>query len=59
VTLTAVLLLDEYADKHDVSAKEVNKLVYGYVDDMLTVLFFDREEELRAEVEADIARESQ
>lgn len=49
------LVLDEFAEKHGIG----HKLVYGYVDDMLTNLFFDKEEEIKAEIEADIARENQ
>lgn len=51
------LLLDEYADKHDIQARAINELVYGYVDDMLSDLFFDRQVELQDEIDADIARE--
>lgn len=50
---------DEFAGKHVIGAGEVNKLVYGYVDDMLSDLFFDKEEELKADIEEDIARERQ
>ncbi|CAN5251534.1 hypothetical protein BH10PSE6_BH10PSE6_06610 [soil metagenome] len=52
-------VLDEYANKHDISPKEVTKLIYGYVDDMLSDFFYDKEEELRDEISADIVREGQ
>ena len=29
------LVLDEFAEKHGIRLREVNKLVHGYVDDML------------------------
>jgi hypothetical protein len=52
-------VLDEFAEKHGIGPREMNKLVYGYVDDMLSDLFFDKEEELKAELDADIGREHQ
>jgi hypothetical protein len=52
-------VLDKYAARHGIDAKDVNGLIYGYVDDLLSDLFYDKEEELRDEVERDIERENQ
>jgi len=42
-----------------VDATAVNGLVYGYVDDLLSDLFYDKEEAERDEVEREIDRENQ
>jgi hypothetical protein len=52
-------VLDRVADKHGIRAKDVNHLVWGYVDDMLSDLFYEKEGELTREIEEDIEREGQ
>jgi hypothetical protein len=52
-------VLDKYADRWGVRARAVNKLIYGYADDMLDDLFFDKETELQKEIDEDIDRENQ
>jgi hypothetical protein len=52
-------VLDRAADKHGIRAKDVNQLVWGYVDDMLSDLFYEKEGELTREIEEDIEREDQ
>ena len=52
-------VLDKYAGRYGIDAKAVNGPVYGYVDDMLSDLFYDKEEALRDEVEHEIERENQ
>jgi hypothetical protein len=44
---------------HGIGAKDVNQLVWGYVDDMLSDLFYGKEGELTGEIEEDIEREGQ
>ena len=39
-------VLDKYAARHGVEAGEVNRLVTGYVDDLLGDLFYERENDL-------------
>ena len=48
-TYAIELLLDRLAEKHGISHKVIGKAVEGYVDDMLGDMFFELEEELRAE----------
>ena len=48
-TYAIELLLDRLAKKHDISHTVIAKAVAGYVEDMLGDVFFDLEEELRAE----------
>jgi hypothetical protein len=48
-TYAIELLLDRLADKHGISHTVIAKAVEGYVDDMLGDVFFELEEELRAE----------
>ena len=43
------LVLDRYAELHGISAKVINDVVWSYVDDALGDMFFEIEEELRAE----------
>ena len=43
------LVLDKYAELHGISPKVINEVVWGYVDDALGDMFFEIEEELRAE----------
>jgi hypothetical protein len=40
------LVLDKYAARHGVEPDEVNRLVWGYVDDLLSDLLYERENEL-------------
>ena len=51
------VVLDRYAEAHEISPKAVNELMWGYVSDLISDFFFDRKEELRAEVEEDTERE--
>jgi hypothetical protein len=39
-------VLDKYAYRYGVDAGEVNRLVWGYVDDLLGDLLYERENEL-------------
>jgi hypothetical protein len=39
-------VLDKYAGRHGIEANEVNQLVWGYVDDLLGDLFYEKEQEL-------------
>jgi len=48
-TYAIELLLDGLAQKHGVSHTVIAKAVQGYVDDMLGDVFFELEDELRAE----------
>ena len=43
------MLLDRLAEKHGIGHKVIAKAVEGYVSDMIGDVFFDLEEELRAE----------
>jgi len=52
-------VLDRYRDKYRISARQVNEAVRGYVDDLLSDFFYEKEEALKAEIEADIERENQ
>jgi hypothetical protein len=52
-------VLDRYRDKYRISAKQVNEAVWGYVDDLLSDFFYEKEEALKAEIEDDIERENQ
>jgi len=52
-------VLDRYREKYCISARQVNQAVWGYVDDLLDDLFFEKEEALKAEIEEDIERENQ
>jgi hypothetical protein len=52
-------VLDKYAGRYGIDAQAVNGLIYGYVDDIINDLFFDKEDELRDEIEGDIEREKQ
>jgi hypothetical protein len=40
-------VLDKYAERHGVDPSEVNRLVWGYVDDLLGDFFYERESEIR------------
>jgi hypothetical protein len=44
---------------YGIDAKAVNSLIYGYVDDIINDLFFDKEDELREAIDPDIERENQ
>ena len=48
-TYAIELLLDRLAEKHGISHTVIAKAVEGYVDDMLGDVFYELEEELRAE----------
>jgi hypothetical protein len=50
-------VLDKYADKYGIRPKDVNELIWGYADDMISDLFYETEEGLRREIEEDIERE--
>lgn len=52
-------VLDRYRAKYRISARHVNEAMRGYVDDLLSDFFYEKEEELKAEIEADIERENQ
>jgi hypothetical protein len=39
-------VLDKYAEPHGVESGEVNRLVWGYVDGLLSDLLYEREQEL-------------
>jgi hypothetical protein len=52
-------VLDRYREKYCIGARQVNETVWGYVDDLLSDFFYEKEEVLRAEMEADIERENQ
>ena len=52
-------VLDRYREKYRISAKQVNQVVWGYVDDLLDDFFFEKKEALKAEIEDDIERENQ
>lgn len=52
-------VLDRYREKYRISARQTNQAMWGYVDDLLSDLFFEKEEALKAEIEADIERENQ
>ena len=51
-TYAIELLLDGLAQKHGISHTVIAKAVRGYVDDMLGDVFFELEEEMRAERDA-------
>ena len=48
-TYAIELVLDRFAEKNGISHTVIAKAVEGYVEDMLGDMFFDLEEELRAE----------
>jgi hypothetical protein len=52
-------VLDRYREKYRISARQTNEAMWGYVDDLLSDFFFEKEEELKAEIESDIERENQ
>ena len=52
-------VLDRYCEKYRISARQTNEAMWGYVDDLLSDFFFEKEEELKAEIESDIERENQ
>ena len=52
-------MLDRYREKYCIGARQVNETMWGYVDDLLDDFFYEKEEVLRAEMEADIERENQ
>jgi len=52
-------VLDRYREKYRISARLTNEAMWGYVDDLLSDFFYEKEEELKAELEADIERENQ
>jgi hypothetical protein len=52
-------VLDQYRGKYRIPPRQVNEAVWGYVDDLLNDFFFEKEEALKAEIEADIERENQ
>jgi hypothetical protein len=52
-------VLDRYREKYRISARQVHQAIWGYVDDLLDDLFFEKEEALKAEFEEDIERENQ
>jgi hypothetical protein len=39
-------ILDKYAARYQVDPAEVNRLVWGYVDDLLGDLFYEKENEI-------------
>ena len=45
-------VLERLADKHGIPAREVNKAIAGYADDMLSDLVYELERELTREIEA-------
>jgi len=52
------LVLDRYAARHGVEAGEVNRLVRGYVDDLLGDLFYERENDLLDGMTSEVDRET-
>lgn len=44
--------LERLAEKHGISARDVNKAITGYADDMLSDLVYELESELNREIEA-------
>ena len=44
-------VLDRYAAKHGISQDEAHRLSHGYVEDLVSDLFVDREEELDREID--------
>jgi len=52
-------VLDRYREKYRISARQTNQAMWGYVNDLLSDFFFEKEEALKAEIEADIERENQ
>lgn len=52
-------VLDRYREKYRISARQTNQAMWGYVDDLLSDFFYEKEEQLKAEIEADIERENQ
>jgi hypothetical protein len=49
-------VLDKYAGRYGIDAQAVNSLIYGYVDDIINDLFFDKEDELSDEIERENER---
>ena len=52
-------VLDRYREKYRISARQTNETMWGYVDDLLSDFFYEKEEALKAEIEQDIERENQ
>jgi|SRR5690349_25011904 hypothetical protein len=52
-------VLDRYREKYRISARQTNETMWGYVDDLLSDFFYDKEQALKAEIEEDIERENQ
>ena len=50
-------VLDQYREKY--RPRQVNELVLGVLDELLSDFFYEKEEELKAEIEAGIERENQ
>jgi hypothetical protein len=44
--------LEKLAQKHRIPARDVNRAIYGYADDMLSDLVYELERELTREIEA-------
>jgi hypothetical protein len=51
------VVLDRYGDANGIAPKRVNELVWGYVDDLISDMFYELEEELRDKIEVDMIRE--
>jgi len=47
------------ANKYRISANQVNEMMWSYVDGLLSDVFYEKAQELKAEIEADIERENQ
>lgn len=52
-------VLDRYREKYRISARQTNEAMWGYVGDLLSDFFFEKEEALKTEIEEDIERENQ
>ena len=52
-------VLDRYREKYRISARQTNETMRGYVDDLLSDFFYEKEEALKTEIEEDIERENQ
>jgi hypothetical protein len=49
-------VLDRYREKYRISSRQTNEAIWDFVDDLLSDFFYEKEEELRAEIEREHQR---
>jgi hypothetical protein len=51
-------VLDRYREKYRISARQTNETMWGYVDDLLSDFFYEKEEALKDDIERENQRPS-